>query len=197
MEKPGLKPINDLVRRAMLQDGRAFSLLWQANIDSLKAYLRGWLKGLDDFYIDDICSRSFEKAFFQIDKTYDPRKSQFSTWLRTIARNTALDVLEQVQRTRTQYISIENAPQGQLVSIENMGDEGENPLDMVITTEDRSLTEKYVEGLPELYREVARKRLLEGCTYKEISDELNMELNTVRTRIRRAKALIDKMKEEE
>ena len=32
--------------------------------------------------------------------------------------------------------------------------------------------------------------------YKEIADELGMELNTVRTRIRRARQIIDKLSKE-
>ena len=52
-------------------------------------------------------------------------------------------------------------------------------------------------GLPELYRTVARMRLLDGLQYKEIAEELGMELNTVRTRIRRAKAIIESMKAED
>ena len=54
-----------------------------------------------------------------------------------------------------------------------------------------------VEHLPELYREIARLRLVNGLQYKEISEVTGIELNTVRTRIRRAKALIEKMKEDE
>jgi DNA-directed RNA polymerase specialized sigma24 family protein len=37
-------------------------------------------------------------------------------------------------------------------------------------------------------------RLLDGLQYKEIAEELGMELNTVRTRIRRAKAMIEALK---
>ena len=33
-----------------------------------------------------------------------------------------------------------------------------------------------------------------GLQYKEIAEELGMELNTVRTRIRRAKAMIEDLK---
>ncbi len=194
MAIPGSKPINELVRLAIIGDGTAFTRLWDTHIDQLRSYIRGWLRNLDDFYVDDICSRSFEKAFRQIG-TYDPSKSQFYTWLRTIARNTALDMLEQETRDRQRCVSLD-VNDGQAAAVENIGDEVDTPLDNIIKTEDRARTEKYIEGLPDLYREVARKRLLDGLQYKEISEELDMELNTVRTRIRRAKALIDKMKEE-
>lgn len=194
MAIPGSKPINELVRLAIIGDGTAFTRLWDTHIDQLRSYIRGWLRNLDDFYVDDICSRSFEKAFRQIG-TYDPSKSQFYTWLRTIARNTALDMLEQETRDRQRCVSLD-VNDGQAAAVENIGDEVDTPLDSIIKTEDRARTEKYIEGLPDLYREVARKRLLDGLQYKEISEELDMELNTVRTRIRRAKALIDKMKEE-
>ena len=33
--------------------------------------------------------------------------------------------------------------------------------------------------------------------YKEIAQEMDMELNTVRTRIRRAKAIIERMRKQE
>lgn len=193
MENPGSKPINDLVRLAVIGDGYAFTQLWDAYIGSLRAYLKGWMKNLDDFYVDDICSRSFEKAFRQI-KTYDGAKSQFGTWLRKIARNTALDLMEQEGRIHKQTVSLDDSNMP-AESLENIGDDLDSPLDSIIRTEDRELTIKYIEGLPELYREVATKRLVEGLQYKEISEELGMELNTVRTRIRRAKAMIDKIKQ--
>ena len=40
-------------------------------------------------------------------------------------------------------------------------------------------------------------RLVDGLQYNEIAEETGIPLNTVRTRIRRAKEQIDKMKSEE
>lgn len=186
---------DELVRRAIIGDGAAFTELWDTNIDSLRAYLTGTMKQLDDFYIDDICSRSFEKAFRQI-RSYDPSKSLFSTWLRAIAHNTALDVLEAEGRARRKLVSIDDNDSG-LAVYDNIGDGSATPLEHIIKDEDEEKLQKYVDALPELYREVARRRLLDGLQYKEIAEELEMELNTVRTRIRRAKALIDNMKSQE
>lgn len=195
MEATGSNRINDLVRQAIAGNGTAFTALWDLHIDTLRSFVKNWLKNLDDLYVDDICSRSFEKAFRQIG-SYDPSKSQFITWLRTIARNTALDLLAQEGRMRNLTVSIDelyNQPQ----MIESLPDQVASPLDSIIRDEDQEETQGYVEKLPALYREVARKRLIEGLQYKEIAQETGLELNTVRTRIRRAKALIESMRKDD
>lgn len=193
MAKPGSTPTDELVRRAIIGDGAAFTELWDTNIQSLRLYLHSSMKNLDDFYIDDICSRSFEKAFRQI-RSYDPARSQFSTWLKVIAHNTALDIIEMETRNNRKMVSLDDDPAGAVVI--DMGDGMATPLETIIIDEDEEKLRNCIEGLPELYREVARKRLLEGLQYKEIAEELGMELNTVRTRIRRAKALLDKTSED-
>lgn len=194
MANPGSTPINSLVREAIEGSGPAFTALWDLHIDSLRAFVKSWLKNLDDLYVDDICCRSFEKAFRQIG-SYDPSRSQFITWLRTIARNTALDLLEQENRIHSQMVSIDDEGR-QAYAVDSIPDQVDTPLDSIIRSEDMTETGKYIERLPALYREVASKRLVDGMQYKEIAQELDMELNTVRTRIRRAKALIDKMRSE-
>ena len=195
MAKIGSKPIDELVRRAIIGDGTAFTALWDTNIDSLKAYLKSLLKNMDDFYIDDICSRSFEKAFRQI-RSYDPGRSQFSTWLRKIAHNTAMDVVDAENRAMGEMVSIDGKGQESDLG-ESLEEQIDSPFESIIRNEDEEQTNRYIEALPQLYREVARKRLIEGLQYKEIAEELGMELNTVRTRIRRAKGLIENMKDEQ
>ena len=194
MVKTGLTPTDELVRRAIIGDGTAFTELWDTNVDALRTYLSSSLKQLDDFYLDDICSRSFEKAFRQIG-SYDPSISKFFTWLKVIARNTALDILESESRSR--MVSIEDCDDKSVV--DNIGDDMVSALETIIEDEGKDKLLSYIDGMPELHREVAKRRLVDGASYKEISEELDLPLNTVRTRIRRAKQLIDKMmsKEEE
>ena len=196
MERIGLKPIDELVALAIAGNGTAFTALWDEYIAQLRQYVRGWLKNLDDLYVDDICSRSFEKAFRQIG-TFDPSKSSFFTWLKTIAHNTALDLLHQENRIhpKNQTVYLDDEKHQAAVS-DFLPDDVDTPLEYIIKTENMAATEKYIESLPELYREIARKRLVEGMQYKEIAEAMDMELNTVRTRIRRAKNMIDQMSKE-
>lgn len=195
MEKIGSKPIDELVRMAVQGHGPSFTALWDTYIDQLRSFIKGIFKNVDSFYVDDICSRSFEKAFRQI-QTYDSSKSQFLTWLKSIAKNTALDEVNKEKRVhpsgRTVYLDdVESSS-----SVASIPDAVDNPLDTIIKEETNLASAGFIDKLPELYREVARKRLIEGLQYKEISLELGLELNTVRTRIRRAKEMMDKMNSE-
>lgn len=190
MEKTGSKPTDELVRLAIIGDGTAFTALWDTYIDTLKAYIRSMIKTRDEFILDDICSRSFEKAFRQI-RTFDPSKSRFGTWLKTIAHNTALDTVLAEQRTHTVSLDISS-----LSLVDGIDEDLCSPLESIISDEDKSQTITAIEGLPELYREVARQRFVEGYQYKEIAEHLDLELNTVRTRIRRAKTMMDRMRKD-
>ena len=194
MAQTGSKPIDELVRRAIIGDGTAFTALWDANITSIRAYLRKTMKGLDHFYVEDICSKTFEKAFRQI-QSYDPSLGSFEVWLKRIAHNTALDVIDQETRRQRGYVFIDDDSMNISV-VDAIGDGVEDALEGIIKTETREETEQMVAGLPELYRDIAHKRLIEGMQYKEIAEETGLELNTVRTRIRRAKMMLDKMTEE-
>ena len=193
MERTGSKPTDDLIRQAVAGNGTAFTALWDEYIGQLQAYICGRFKQLDSFYVDDICSRSFEKAFRQIG-TFDPSKSQFLTWLRTIAHNTALDLIEKEGRGRMVYI---DDSETRIEAADAIPDQVDTALEDIIRGENLQETEKYIDALPELYRDVARLRLVDGLQYKEIASELDIELNTVRTRIRRAKQMIDRMRKEE
>ena len=194
MEKTGSKPINELVQAAIQGNGTAFTALWDMYIDQLRAYIRSMMRKQDDLYIDDICSRSFEKAFRQI-STFDPSKSQFITWLRVIAHNTALDLKEREDRlypkNQVVYLDDHTKPTSVMDIIQDGND---TPLDSIIKEESDNLNAGYVDKLPELYRAIAHMRLIDGMQYKEIAQELDMPLNTVRTRISRANKLIMQMR---
>ncbi|MBR5042170.1 MAG: sigma-70 family RNA polymerase sigma factor [Bacteroidales bacterium] len=192
MAQIGSKHIDELVRRAIIGDGTAFTALWDANIASVRSYLRKTMTQLDRFYIEDVCSKTFEKAFRQI-HSFDPSLGTFEAWLGRIAHNTALDVIDQEKRRQRGYVSFDDDPRT-LNAVDAMGGVEEDALEEIIKTEAREETESMVDGLPELYRDIARKRLIEGMQYKEIAEETGLELNTVRTRIRRAKQMLDKMK---
>ena len=196
MVKTGLKPIDELILLAKEGNGFAFTALWDRHIEQLRSYIKLQIKRVNYMDVDDICSRSFEKAFRQI-HNYNPSKSQFFTWLKTIAKNTALDMIDIENRVhpKEQYLSLDDNSKASGAA-NSISYDSDTPLDNIIKDEDTQENENYINGLPEIYREPARKRIIEGMNYKEIAEELNLELNTVKTRIRRAKAQIEKIRKE-
>ena len=196
MARTGLRPIDELIVLAKSGNGLAFTALWDRHIDQLRSYINKRFKNIDDYDVDDICSRSFEKAFRQI-HNYDETRSQFLTWLCTIARNTALDSLEKEQRIHPKNQRVYLDDDSQSSGFEGIPDQTEDALNTLIKTESEEERIKYIDRLPDLYRSVARKRLIEGMKYDEIAENMDLELNTVKTRIRRAKQIIDAMRADE
>ena len=191
-----MKPIDELVILAKDGNGVAFTALWDRHISQLKAYIKKMMKNMDDYDVDDVCSRSFEKAFRQI-QTYDQSKSQFMTWLCTIARNTALDSLDKDRKIhpRNQIVYLDDSLK--VSGVEGIPDQSDDALGSLIRIETQEEREKYIEKLPPLYREVARRRIVDGMKYGEIAECMDLEINTVKTRIRRARMIIDELRKQD
>lgn len=139
--------------------------------------------------IEDICMETFEKAFKQL-STYKT-DARFSTWILTIARNTALDHKDK-ENTRVKRIETSSLDEGE-GDAARVVDPSISPEDEIINSQ---LHEKFlsgIEGLPQLYREIARLCFVDNLGYKEISEKTGVTLNTVKTRIRRAKEMLSEI----
>ena len=142
--------------------------------------------------VQDIVMESFAKAFKQL-PSYDPSK-KFSTWMLTIARNTAFDHKDRdkVRSKGMETTSIENADK----DVASVPDAAKSPEEEIIDTQMHEKFLASLDGLPELYREIARLCLVDNLGYKEISEKTGLPIGTVKTRIFRAKDLIARALEE-
>lgn len=52
---------------------------------------------------------------------------------------------------------------------------------------------KIIDTLPEKMQVIVKLRFLNNCRYKEIAEELNVSVNTVKTQLKRAKIKIDQL----
>ena len=68
-----------------------------------------------------------------------------------------------------------------------------NPEDDIINQQEYDKWLTNIEKLKDDYKAVAKMNLIDNFGYKEIADELGLPLNTVKTKIRRAKAQLLKM----
>ena len=173
-----------LVNLALQSDQGAFSLLLERYRSSLMLHILKFVSVMED--AEDICQRSFEKAFMNIDR-YNAQYA-FSTWLYNLAQNEAIDHL---RRSRTAINSVPIS--SERVALEVLAastPEEEFIIDQAV----RDLTTG-IRKLPESYRQVAELRFIKDYAYEDIARELNLPLGTVKTRINRARKLLEKIVE--
>jgi RNA polymerase sigma-70 factor (ECF subfamily) len=187
--------LQELISSAIAGDQNAYTLLMQKHKEGLTLYVQefiGTLKNSDGIIElaeepQDIVQEAFHKAF-QALPTYNPQY-KFTTWLYNIARNIAIDY------TRKRKISIgANLTPDNLKDIANIGSGIKNsPEDKLISSQEYRTLIEMIDSLDEKYRKPAILRFLREYEYNEIAQELNLELNTVKTRLKRAKELLKKM----
>ncbi|MCU0688220.1 MAG: sigma-70 family RNA polymerase sigma factor [Phycisphaerales bacterium] len=114
---------------------------------------------------------------------YDPTRAALVTWVMLISRRYLVDRL---RRART---SLKGAPLDERLAPAKAGREGRDGLGESISAETRerfgSLM-KRVEELPELQRTVIIRAYLNGQTLRQIGEELNTPLGTIKSALSRA-----------
>ena len=191
MERTGSKLTNltdeELIKLAAGQHQTAFIILYTRYNAGVRSHISRYVIQKED--IEDICLESFQKAFSQI-HTFNP-EYKFSTWLYRIARNTAFDHLSKNDREKSYMpmtsINEDNAELKELTATSH------NPEDDIINQQEYDKWLTNIEKLKDDYKAVAKMNLIDNFGYKEIADALDMPINTVKTKIRRAKAQLLKM----
>jgi RNA polymerase sigma-70 factor (ECF subfamily) len=180
-KKREYKSDRELINKALENNQEAFFMLVDKYRDSVSAYVQGIIAQAQD--AEDICLETFDKAFRNL-SLYNP-KWAFSTWLFTIAQNTALDYHRKMK--------INLSPLNNLESLDgNIGavDLAQSPEESLITHQTFEELMNAIKMLDVKYRRVAELRYIHEFAYEEIAKELDLPLNTVKTRLNRAKKLL-------
>ncbi len=125
-------------------------------------------------------------AFEKIEK-YEKEKSQFSTWLFTIAKNLALQDLKSEKKTMS--LDIEFDDEGTTMKDFIQEEDNDNHLHEVHAKK-AEIMKKHISNLKSPYRDVIEMRELKRMSYKDISDQLNLNLSTVKSQIRNGRAIL-------
>ena len=176
---------SDLVRRALSRDGAAFRTIMERHNRRLYRIARAVLR--DDSEAEDAVQESYVRAFANLGTFRGD--SSLSTWLGRIALNEALGRLRrrrpaapidtmEVLRTDAQIIQFPNAMTA------------EDPERTMAQREILRLVERATEALPEIFRTVFVTRVIEGMSVQETAELLDIEPETVKTRLHRARHLL-------
>ncbi len=160
---------NELIRRCKRQDAKAQQELYGKYAAAMLGLCRRYVKEIQE--AEDVMIQGFMKVFSKID-TFEGSGS-FEGWMKRIMIREALGYL---RRNKSMYLETEIAaadmePDYDLLS---HGLEAQDLMDMI-------------DGLPSGYKTIFNLYAIEGYNHKEIAELLEINVNTSKSQLSRAR----------
>jgi len=149
------------------RNDKAISLLYDNYGDTLLGVAKKVVRS--DDLAQDVLQESFVKIWKKSD-SYDPSKAKLFTWLFRITRNTAIDKLRSVNTKTDKEIQID------VSDVYNIGVESTKPELMDI--------QEHLDKIEDKYQVVLDALFFQGMTQQEASEELDIPLGTIKSRLK-------------
>src|SRR5207247_7622953 len=169
-----------LVERVRGGDVAAFEPLVEKYRQRVYRLAFGVLRNSEDAW--DVSQEGFIKAFQALPSFRG--QSAFYTWLFRIVMNVAQDKARQ-RGAQGRAFGPERVSEEEWER--TMPDPGEEPDDAAARGEERARITRALEALPEHHRAIIMLSDLEGLSYREIADVLNIPMGTVMSRLHNAR----------
>ncbi len=163
--------LEDLISQFQKKDTTAFGKLYEMYAVNICGVINTIVR--DEARAEEICQDVFIKVWDNADR-YNPSKGRFFTWIMNIARNAAIDELRSKSHKREKlnlsvdfFVGILERPEE-----DKGGDFDVDRLEKMLT----KLKKKCIELIELLY--------FRGYSQKDASEELEIPVGTVKTRIR-------------
>ncbi len=173
-----------LVRRVQQGDSKAFNMLVSKYQRRVESIVYPWVDNRND--ILDIVQETFLRAYRGIEDFRG--ESAFFSWLFRIAQNTTKNHLAARLR-RPPDSDIDTSVAETLLG--NPFEELSSPEHFLLCDEIERQIFKAIASLPDELRTVIELREIEGMSYEEIAEKLGCPLGTVRSRLFRAREIVD------
>jgi len=176
----------ELVRRAQEGDDSAYEDLVRMHQQRLLTVVGGILRRNED--VEDVAQQALVKAYVSL-KRFDQRAA-FGTWLYKIAVNECWDYFRKKKVRRLVYEA--DLSEEQIEHLESLPEHTGGALklgqDAATRTEQRDLLDQLLCELDEHDRTMLVMKEVGGFTVEEIGESLDLNVNTVKVRLFRARA---------
>ena len=193
MQKPD--KINELEKQFEERTKVNFQLFYKNYKPKLMWYISRYTK---DFEVaEDHVEDAFIQALLNIStyKRPDEGGAQVNTWIYKIAENIVKKAHKDSERIPTNSLDKEIAENFQLSNLIPYDDGKKNLDEYNIFIKKASIIKETIYNLPEKdskYKKVLIMREIEGMAYKEISEELNINLSTIKSQIKKGRNIVKK-----
>jgi RNA polymerase sigma-70 factor (ECF subfamily) len=174
----------ELVRRALNRDPDAFRAIMQRHNRRLYRITRSVLR--DSSEAEDAVQETYLAAFRYL-ATYRG-ESSLASWLSRIAMNEALGRLRR-KPAAALVTPLEQIPEAEIIPFPSSA-RNDDPERTMAQRQILHLVEQATDTLPEVYRVVFVTRVIEGMSIEETAALLRIKPETVKTRLHRARRLV-------
>ena len=174
-----------LIHKILSGDDAAFGILVEKYQKSVHALV--WRKIGDYHYAEDIMQDAFLQAYKKLSTLKDP--NQFAGWLYVIANRLCIDWMRKQKWMREQKFVMQSLENTRPEEIEQSSytHHVSEQLKTERTEHCHALVKKLLEKLPESERTVVMLYYLDEMTTKEIGKFLGVSVNTIASRLHRAR----------
>jgi RNA polymerase sigma-70 factor (ECF subfamily) len=182
----------ELLKQARRHDPAAVRLIIQQQNRRLYRIARSIVRNDDE--AEDVLQEAYVRAFTRL-STFRG-EARFSTWLTRIVINEALSRLRHRRLSLDLGTITAHKTRAQIIPFPHSS----APLDpeaLMAQHEIRALLEQAIDRLPDGFRLVLVARLVEGLSTEDTAELLGIRLETVKTRLHRARQLLRRDLEEQ
>jgi RNA polymerase sigma-70 factor, ECF subfamily len=182
---------NRLVSEFIAGNDAAFTQLVTRYKDALTNYLN-MMVGDYDIAVD-LCQETFLRVYRNISRYSN--LYQFSTWVYRIATNLAIDEMRyRKRRGRVFYRNVwgQRQPPDDSKPEFEIADSRRDPRDEILHKESNRVLEDAIRSLPEKYRTAFLMKEVQELPYETIAKVLNCSAGTIKSRLHRARELLQR-----
>ena len=181
----------ELLEKAKAGDVESFEILIQAVRQKAYQIALSYLKNQED--AEDALQDSLLKIYRGLSRFQET--SRFSTWVYRVVVNTCLDHIKKNKRQKDRILSFsgEDREENPFDAVSMLRDESAEPERHMLQKEKTQIILACLERIAPSLREVVLLRDVQGFSYGEIAQILDISEGTVKSRLSRARQAVKEM----